>query len=218
MPSPMYSENRLALKPAQDSRKTVAVIVAHPDDETLWAGGTILSHPLWECFVVCLCRGDDDERSPKFYEALRILKADGNMGILDDGPEQLPLAMEEVERTILNLLPERHYDLVITHNTIGEYTEHLRHRETSKAVMALWQTGKISASELWTFAYEDGDKAYFPRPIGHADICRTLTKHIWLRKYNIITSTYGFGPESWEAATTPRKEAFWIINKSNRAK
>jgi len=25
--------------------KTVAIIVAHPDDETLWAGGTILNHP-----------------------------------------------------------------------------------------------------------------------------------------------------------------------------
>jgi len=24
--------------------KTVAIIVAHPDDETLWAGGTILFH------------------------------------------------------------------------------------------------------------------------------------------------------------------------------
>ena len=42
--------------------KAVAVIVAHPDDETLWAGGTILSHPSWQWFIVCLCRGSDKDR------------------------------------------------------------------------------------------------------------------------------------------------------------
>ena len=28
----------------------VAVVVAHPDDETLWAGGLLLSHPEWSPF------------------------------------------------------------------------------------------------------------------------------------------------------------------------
>ena len=27
------------------SKKNIAVIVAHPDDETLWSAGEILSHP-----------------------------------------------------------------------------------------------------------------------------------------------------------------------------
>jgi LmbE family N-acetylglucosaminyl deacetylase len=31
--------------------KSVAVIIAHPDDETLWAGGIILSHPSWLWFI-----------------------------------------------------------------------------------------------------------------------------------------------------------------------
>jgi len=31
--------------------RTVCVIVAHPDDETLWTGGMILMHPEWECKV-----------------------------------------------------------------------------------------------------------------------------------------------------------------------
>jgi LmbE family N-acetylglucosaminyl deacetylase len=48
--------------------KAVAVIVAHPDDETLWAGGTILSHPSWQWFIVCLCRGSDKDRAPKFLK------------------------------------------------------------------------------------------------------------------------------------------------------
>ena len=98
------------------TQKTVAVIVAHPDDETLWAGGTILSHPAWKWFIICLCRGNDEERSPRFYNTLKILRADGIMGDLDDGPEQKPLEENEVEQVILKLLPPEHFDLIITHN------------------------------------------------------------------------------------------------------
>lgn len=188
--------------------KSVALIVAHPDDETLWAGGTILSHPAWKCFIVCLSRASDAERARKFYTALQVLKSEGTMGDLDDGPDQKPLPIDEVEQLVLNLLPSRHFDLIITHNPNGEYTRHLRHEETSQAVIRLWQNGKIAADELWTFAYEDGNKQYFPRPVESAGIFRTLTKRIWFRKYKIITEIYGFEKTSWEAETTPKSESF----------
>lgn len=198
--------------------KNVAVIVAHPDDETLWAGGTILSHPSWNCFIVSVCRGSDAERSTKFYNALKALKSKGIMGDLDDNPDQTPLDEEEVEQTILALLPVKHYDLIISHNPNGEYTRHLRHEEVSKAVINLWNTSKIAANELRTFAYEDGHKKYPPRPVQNAPICRPLTKRISLRKYSILRETYGFGIDSWEAQTTPREEAFWQFTNPFNAK
>src|SRR5579862_5273832 len=74
----------------------IAIIVAHPDDETLWAGGTILSHPSWKCFIVSLCRKNDPDRAPKYYKMLEFLRADGSMADLDDAPEQKPLENEEV--------------------------------------------------------------------------------------------------------------------------
>ena len=198
--------------------KSVAVIVAHPDDETLWAGGTILSHPLWKCFIVCLCRRSDTERAPKFYKAIKVLKSEGIMGDLDDGPDQKPLDEKEVERAILDLLSPKHFDLIISHNPSGEYTRHVRHEEASKAVIKLWHAGKISTNELWTFAYEDGGKKYYPKPVENATICRILTKRIWLRKYSIITETYGFEKSSFEAETTPRAESFWQFTNSYDAK
>lgn len=140
------------------------------------------------------------------------------MGDLDDGPDQKPLDDRDVDRAILDLLPSKHYDLIISHNPSGEYTKHLRHEEISNAVIRLWHSSEISTRELWTFAYEDGGKEYFPRPVKNASIYRNLTKRIWLRKYSIITETYGFEQHSWEAETTPRSEAFWQFSNSNNAK
>jgi len=205
-------------KKDDEKSKSVAVIVAHPDDETLWTGGTILSHPSWNIFIVCLCRKSDTERALKFGNALKVFRAEGIMGDLDDGPEQKLLDEKEIEDILLELLPGKHFDLVITHNPSGEYTRHIRHEEVSKSVILLWSAGKISAGELWTFAYGDGKKEHYPRPVENANIYRLLTKRIWLRKYSIITETYGFEKSSWEAETTPRAEAFWQFTDPDDAK
>lgn len=189
--------------------KTVVIIVAHPDDETLWAGGTILCHPSWSCFIISLCRGNDPDRGPRFYEALKMLKSEGKMGDFDDGPDQVPMKNEDVEQAILNLIPSKHSDIILTHNPSGEYTKHIRHEEVGEAVINLWNSGKISASEIRLFAYEDGHKTYYPKALTNASVYRPLTRRIWLRKYNIITRIYGFEEESWEAKTTPPAEAFW---------
>jgi LmbE family N-acetylglucosaminyl deacetylase len=172
--------------------KHIAIIVAHPDDETLWAGATILSNPHWNCFIVSLCRADDKDRSQSFYKALKELRADGIMGNLDDGPTQEPLPNKVVENQILKLLPSQQYDLIITHSPAGEYTRHLRHEETGAAVITMWHTGKITTNKLWVFAYEDGNKTYFPRPEKDASIHKVLTKKMWQKKLNIIIHTYGF--------------------------
>lgn len=200
-----------------ETPKSIAVIVAHPDDETLWAGGTILRYPSNKWFVVCLCRASDSERAPKFYKALKLLNAKGIMGDLDDGPHQHPLDESELEDEILRLLPTTHFDLIITHDSAGEYTRHLRHEEINKAVTTLWHNGHISAEELWTFAYEDGAKTYLPKAIGNASVFELLPSDIWLRKYDLITQTYGFAKESWEAETTPATEAFWQYLDSHSA-
>jgi LmbE family N-acetylglucosaminyl deacetylase len=195
--------------------KKVALIVAHPDDETLWAGGTMLSHPNWHFYVVCLSRKHDKERAPRFYEALEALHAEGVMGDLDDGADQRPLKNTEIMRAIVDLLPKNDYDLILTHHLTGEYTRHLRHEEVSKATIQLWRSGKISANELWTFAYKDGHKEYLPVAIENASVCFGLTKEDWLKKYNIITKIYGFKKNSWEAKTTPKAEAYWQLSKSS---
>lgn len=190
-------------------QKEIAIIVAHPDDETLWCGGTILQHPECNWLVACLCRKNDIDRAPKFKKALTAYMAKGIMGNLDDGPEQIPLDINEVKHEILALLPKQNFDLIITHSPYGEYTKHLRHEETGKAVIELWHDQKISSKELWLFAYEDGNKKYYPRAIERAGIRQRLPRNIWEEKYRIITEIYGFEKTGFEAKTTPVIEAFW---------
>ena len=193
----------------QNGVKSVAVIVAHPDDETLWAGGTILMQPSWEWFILSLCRGDDTDRAPKFHRALEALHAQGTMSDLDDGPEQRPLHTDRIQEKIIQLLPSKRFDRIISHSPAGEYTRHRRHEEVGEAVIALWLAGRLQAHELWTFAYEDGGKRYLPQPIPFAHIYQTLPDGIWQKKYDLITETYGFPRDGFEAQTTPRAESFW---------
>jgi len=200
-----------------DQRPRAAVIVAHPDDETLWCGGYILTHPgfLWR--IVTLCRAGDPDRAPRFRQVLRRFGAEGEMADLDDGPEQAPLPAEQVQETAARLLTGPGYDLVLTHGPNGEYTRHRRHAECCHAVIALWRSGAIDTRRLWTFAYEDGGRAYLPRVRGDADRRDVLADAVWLEKRSLITDLYGFGPDSWEALTTPREEGFWRFDSAQAA-
>lgn len=188
---------------------SVAVIVAHPDDESLWTGGTIMSKPDWDWYILSLCRGSDPDRAPRFFKTLDILGAQGSMCDLDDGPEQTPLKKGEIEEAILRSLPLHRYDLLITHSPAGEYTRHRRHEEVGEAVITLWHTQRLRADELWIFAYEDGNKEYRPQPIKAAHLFTKITEEIWKKKYDLITKIYGFPGNGFEAETTPRAEAFW---------
>src|ERR1035437_8015883 len=99
----------------------------------------------------------------------------------------------------------------------GEYSRHLRHEECCQTVVELWRSGGIDTRRLWLFAYEDGGRACLPRVRDDADRRDVLTDDVWLEKRRLITDLYGFGPESWEAQSTPREEGFWCFDSAQAA-
>ena len=200
-----------------DPRPRAAVVVAHPDDETLWCGGYILTHPEFLWRVVTLCRAADPDRAPRFRRVLRRLGAKGEMANLDDGPDQAPLPAEQVQETVAHLLAGSSYNLILTHGPNGEYTQHRRHAECCQAVVELWRSGCIDTKRLWLFAYEDGGRAYLPRVRDDADRRDVLTDDVWLEKYRLVTDVYGFERDSWEAQATPREEGFCCVGSLQAA-
>lgn len=193
--------------------KTTLLAVAHPDDETLFAGGTMLLHTEWDVHVVTLCRGDDADRRPRFEEAITRLGVNtSSMGDADDGPEQIPLENAVVQGALEALLSRNQFDLVITHALNGEYTRHLRHEEVSRAVVALWEAGRLNCKQLWMFAYADSGRGSCPIALPDAHFIVPLPATILEAKESLITSTYNFTPTSWEARCMPTREAFWCFD------
>jgi LmbE family N-acetylglucosaminyl deacetylase len=196
-------------------RLNASILVAHPDDETLWCGGWILLHRSWHWRIFTLCRGADADRAPKFRKLLRHLEARGDMADLDDGPDQAPLAHTLVESTALTLLrsaPET--DVLFTHGARGEYTRHRRHEECHRAVARLSRQGRIRVKEVWCFAYEDGGGARLPRVREDADHKLLLPEAVWLEKRRIITDVYGYSDDSWEARAVSMEEGFDRLDAS----
>ena len=192
------------------------LIVAHPDDETLWAGGTVIAHPEWDWRIFSLTRRSDPKRSSRFHRALSYMGASGAMEDLSDVPGQKPIASDKVKRAILGLLgKERKFDLIITHGPRGEYTRHIRHEEVCSAVTDALLDGEIVSEEIWLFAYEDGGGNYLPRPEEGAELFH-LPGEVWRKKRYLMEEIYGFSSESWEARANPRTESFWKFYERDR--
>ena len=47
------------------------IIVAHPDDETIWSGSVILRYPKINLTIFSLCRRHDKDRYPKFLKVCK---------------------------------------------------------------------------------------------------------------------------------------------------
>jgi len=195
-----------------------AVIVAHPNDETLWAGGTILLHPEARWTIITPFRSQNQDLAEKFLKTIDYLSASGGIGSLQAEAQQLQVREPQIQKEVLSLLPPRRFDLIITHSMWGESTRHQRQDRLAKAVLALWKVGELPAKEIRMFAYEDGNGQYLPRPMSDADVQIRLPEEIWQKKYEIITKIYGFQPDSFEAKTAPRQEAFWRFTADAKTK
>src|SRR3989344_9368628 len=137
--------------------KKALVIVAHPDDETIWMGGMILRNLNWDWTILSLCRKDDPDRAPKFERVCNEYGASCIISDLDD-EEDLKLDIEDIVDKIESLLVDKEYNFIFTHGENGEYG-HQRHLEVHKAVRRSIEKGLLKCEKLYFFDYLRGDEA-----------------------------------------------------------
>jgi len=184
------------------------VIVAHPDDETIWMGGKILREKGWEWTVLSLCRKDDIDRKPKFFSVMKELNVRGFISDLeDDHPEQKLADLEEVVRRIEPVAHDKKFDAVFTHGANGEYG-HNRHIETHNAVNRMIEGGLLACKELFVFDYVRKENPFRCEINPKAPLKLELTRAEHERKKYLIAKVYGFSENSFECISCCATEGF----------
>jgi LmbE family N-acetylglucosaminyl deacetylase len=121
------------------------LVVAHPDDETLWGGLNLLLQPGW--FVVCASHANDPVRSREFYKTMsfcnvtRYIMYDVNDKYTDDEDESNKLFHGTSFEKGLKQLSKHPWKLVLTHNDAGEYG-HEHHRTVHRLVKKHFPSAK----------------------------------------------------------------------------
>ena len=187
-------------------KKKVLVVVAHPDDELLWMGGTLLKNKDdWDTTIISLCRTDDKDRSPKFQKVCKEYNAKCFMSDLED--KQLDdVSTEEVIARIKEFA-ERDYDYIFTHGANGEYG-HKRHKDVNRAVVAMLRAKELRAKKIFFFDYEKRGNIAVARE--KSDKFIKVNINLLNKKKDLIVNVYGYPLNSFEERCCRAEESFKI--------
>jgi LmbE family N-acetylglucosaminyl deacetylase len=194
-------------------RERAVVIVAHPDDETIWMGGFILDNPDYNWTILSLCRASDSDRAPKFK---RVADHYGATGIIEDADDEDKLdyygKVKEIERIITKHFAKQEIDLLFTHGKNGEYG-HKGHTATHEAITNLLKTKKITAKKILCFNYVKTSRKQFCKlkPAANSDKIAKLSKKTFANKTAIMTDIYGFAADGIDTGYCTNPEAFKIL-------
>ena len=191
-------------------KKEILVIVAHPDDETIWLGGTLL-RTKFNKTIICLCRKKDKDRAPRFKEACRILNAKGYISDLDDSEKGYykKISSKDIIKRILRITKGKNHDYIFTHGENGEYN-HTRHIDIHNAVMEMLKKGLLSAKKVFFFSYIKKKNGFQGYAIynSNADKLIKLNRDELSMKKNLIKDVYGYKEGGFEEESSGEIEAF----------
>ena len=138
--------------------KTAVVIMAHPDDETCWAGGLISSLPEIKWHSICCSY---PRRLEEFDRKFDYLKACSSLNMC---PHQIEKVETDPKMSldIVNELKDlniNQYDVIITHGKDGDYG-HAHHKSIHNQVLSLAEKPVIGTSYTGNYILPLTEKVY----------------------------------------------------------
>ena len=189
----------------QDNKKAL-VVIAHPDDETIWMGKTITQNKKIAWTIFSLCRASDQDRAPKFkrvceYYGARSIIADFD----DDNKLNLEDAKKEAKKIILEKIDFNEFDYIFTHGANGEYG-HERHIAIHLAISKLIKTKKIKQKTIFYFNYIK-NKNNLLEPDNNS-LINCLSEKELLEKKRVVSEMYGYPFDGIDVGYCSNPEAF----------
>jgi LmbE family N-acetylglucosaminyl deacetylase len=118
---------------AYDERPSKLMIVAHPDDESIFGGEALISSRGW--MVICATGASNERRRNEFMGAMHSVRA--NYTMLDHADHMHSGNFDpRLEDTLIRLLAEHPYEMIVTHSKHGEYG-HPQHRALHQIVLRI---------------------------------------------------------------------------------
>lgn len=189
-------------------KKKALAVVAHPDDETIWMGGMILSSKNIDWTIFSLCRGNDPDRAPKFKKVCEYYNAHSLISDLEDeGIMDVEKSLPEIKKRIMANFAREKFAYIFTHGYNGEYG-HERHLGTHLAIKDLIKNKIITCEKLFFFSYQSDPKKNIVNNTKLSDFAIQLNSKELTTKKNIIEEMYGFNKNSFESLNCLPKETF----------
>lgn len=187
------------------------VITAHPDDETIWMGGTILTNKNIDWTIFSLCRYSDDDRRPKFKKVCSYYNAKCIMTDLEDeGKITFEEGIEDAKNYIKESLKGKKFNYIFTHGKNGEYG-HDAHKQVNIAVNDLILSGDINAEYLFNFNYDkDPENEYKVIAKVNSNYIKKLDSNIFQEKKRITSEMHGYPMDGIDVGYSTNPEAFLV--------
>ena len=176
------------------NRVNALVAVAHPDDEIIFCGGTILTHPNWNWTIVTFTGLENSERVCQYQNAMEHLILSGvninkylSLSQIDSGNDLSKLESQKWKNAIQEL--KFSPDIIFTHNTEGEYG-HTHHKSVNLIINDLFDN-------VWEFICP-GAKNTQPQPIKAKVNKIVMNVQTLLKKKKIFDQFYISERYLWE--------------------
>lgn len=173
-------------KPATINKQTDKLkrimIVAHPDDESIFGGLHLLKH---KYFIVVVTNGNNPIRKAEFQHMLKVTRNDGVILSYPDKTngkrDNWKTSYSNIYQTLESYLTKVHYDKIVTHNKTGEYG-HIHHKMVHRLVTDICEHHQLTHN-LYYFG-----KYYRPNQISKAK--HRMSNANYEAKYQMIENVY----------------------------